>query len=824
MSGGGFFETLRQNLRHALRAIRKNPAFAATAAVTLALGIGGNTAMFTVVHAVLLQPLGYTSPDRLVHISADNARLKAKGFGFSLLEYRDLVAAARSFSGIGAYLATAADVIAAGGAGPEALKEARVSANFLDILGVRPILGRSFLPEEDKPGGPPVAMIGAELWKRRFGGDPRIAGKTVALDAMPYTIVGVLPAGFSFPYDNVDVWVADPTNYTPIPPSFRPRTPMLLGFARLKAGIALDQASTELNVLNRQYALAHPGTVDRSTTLGAVSLRDQVVGKVRPVLWTLFGAVGLVLLIACANVASLLLARAGSRSRELAVRAALGAGRGRLIGQLLTESLLLASAGGILGILLASWAISAIGRLNALNLPRTGEIRVNGLVLGFTVALSLATGVLFGLFPAFRASRPGLADVLRERGAGAEMPEKRRFLGVSARGMLVVGQVALSIVLLIGAVLLLESFARLRGVDPGFRSGGLLTMKIALPPARYGTGWKRVAFYEDLLRRIEALPGVRGATVAQTLPMTYPRYSAPMQVVEQPRIPFTERPHGQLQSVAPGYFRVLGVSLERGREFNHHDDVANAPPVMVIDESLARRFWPAYPGGPDPVGQHLLLSNNDAAPAPQIVGIVADVHEGGLDENTGPEIYLPLALRPPPTSYVAVRVTGDPLSFANAVRRQIAAIDPAQAVSEIQTMDDIVDRSVGQRRLTLLLLGFFAALAVALAVVGIYGVIAYSVARRSQELGIRRALGAQQGDILRLVLGQGFGLALAGVGLGTAAALALARVTEGLLFHVNPSDPATFAGIGLLFIVVALAASYLPARRATRIDPMSALR
>ena len=619
MNSAVFFETVWQDIRYALSSMRKNRAFAAAAVLTLALGIGGNAAMFTVIRAVLLKPLAYREPDRLVYFSRTG-----QDRSFSLERFEGIRAAARSFDGLGAF-GRPENVTLSGAGEPEALKAARVSANFLDVLGIRPILGRSFLPEEDAPGGRPVAMIGTALWKRRFGGDLHVAGKTAILDSKPYTIIGVLPAAFEFPFAGVNVWVTKPSELSALPSRFWRNTNLLSVFARLKPRVSLQQARAEMEALNRQYILAHPGfTLEKSATMQVIWLKDRLVSNVRLMLWTLFGAVGFVLLIACANVASLLLARATSRSREFAVRAAIGAGPGRLIRQLLAESLVLAAGGGALGVLVAKWALSAIAHVsplslatgvNPLYLPGFAQIRLDGMVLGFTVALSMATGILFGLFPALQMSRPNLADVLRESGAGAGRATARRGLfGVSTRGLLVIGQVALSIVLLIGAALLIESFARLRSVDPGFQPANLLTMKIALPLARYDKDQKRAAFFSELVQRVQAMPGIRGAAMAMSLPATAALHTNITHV--EGRYSWDEREPPamwQLLSITPGYFQTLGIPLRRGREFTARDNAPGAPPVVIVNESFARHYWPAYPRGQNPVGQH--MSDPSSTPA-----------------------------------------------------------------------------------------------------------------------------------------------------------------------------------------------------------------
>ncbi len=597
-------ETLWQDLRHGLRMLAKNPGFTTVAVLTLALGIGANAGLFTVIRSVLLKPLDYPDPNRLVEISG----------GATSIRFEEMRSAFRSYSGVGAFRGGMETATLSGGAGPEVLNEARVSANFLRVLGVEPALGRSFLADEDTPGGPSVAMISAELWQRRFGGDPRVVGNTVALDATPHTIVGVLPPKFQFPFPGVDVWVTRPYFM------MTALTPYLEVFGRLKPQVEIEQANAELAVLNRQYNLAHPGMLDSNAASDerVIPLKDSLVADVRPVLWMLFGVVGFVLLIACANVASLLLARAIFRTREFAVRAALGAGRGRLITQLLAESSLLAVAGGTLGVLLAKWSLSGITRMAALDLPRTGEIRLDGMVLGFALVLSMVTGVLFGLVPSVRASRPDLISALKAGGqeAPSDSPRRRALRssvpGLTPRGLLVAGQIALSMVLLIGATLLMKSLARLERVDPGFQPSNLLTMQISLPPSRYDTGWKKAAFFNDLARRVQSLPGVRSAAATLTLPLTgFAR--TPVQLATQPPEPLDKRPLAIIQDITPAYFRTLGIPLRRGREFTAHDNL-DSERVAIIDEKFARLFWPAYPSGPNPIGQ-LILSGANPRPA-----------------------------------------------------------------------------------------------------------------------------------------------------------------------------------------------------------------
>jgi putative ABC transport system permease protein len=735
--------------------------------------------------------------------------------GITTVRYGEMRTAARSFSEIGCYRNFVDDVALAGGAAPESLQQARVSANFLHILGVEPTVGRSFRPAEDAPGGPPVAMIGTDLWRRRFNGDSNIAGRTATLGTTPYTIIGVLPAGFAFPFPGVDVWLTDPAL------DLRPVSPSLAAFGRLRPGVTLEQASAEAEVLHRAYASAHPGMLDGRLNFVArvVPLKEDLVAKIRALLWMLFGAVSFVLLIACANVAGILLARAASRSREFAVRAAVGAARGRLIGQLLTESTILALAGGALGVLLARWSLAGIARLNALGLPRTGEIRLDGTVLCLAVALSIATGVLFGLAPSLSGSRPDLASMLRAVGGARAAGPKRAILGLNPRAALVVGQVALSTVLLIGTALLMESMANLSGVNPGFRTDHLLTMQLSLAPARYDTMQKNAGFFDELIDRIQTSPGVRNAAICRRVPLSA-FVATPSQPADRPAVLMAERPLVALQEITPGYFRTLEIPLVRGREFTARDE-AGAPLAAIIDEKFARAFWPEYPSRRDPVGQQILIGAGSKSVT--IVGVVADVHQD-LATDASPTVYRPWAQTPLWTATLMVRTEGDPLTFANAVRAQILTIDRDQPVYNVQSMEDVEEADLGQRRLVLRLLGLFAGIALALTIVGVYGVIAYSVAQRTRELGIRRALGAQQGNILGLVLGEGFGMTMGGVAIGVGGAIALTRVMKAMLFRVSVTDPETFAGVAVLLVFLALTACYIPARRAARIDPMVALK
>jgi predicted permease len=802
-----------QDVRYVLRTMRQQPAFAATAILTLALAIGANTAMFTVIQAVLLKPLPYPDSNRLVTISG----------GATPVRFEELKAAAHSFSAVGAFAGQEEPTLS-GGLEPEVIKGARVSANFLQILAVSPLLGRSFRAAEDSPGGAPVVMISFELWQRRFAGDADIAGKTAMLGGMAYTIIGVLPPRFAFPFAGLDVWLTVPLEWPLMAAKSRPLSPFLSLFGRLKPEVTLEQANAEAKVIHSQYAMAHPAMFDAKPAKPerVTPLKDGLVSDVRTMLWMLMCAVGFVLMVACANVASLLMARASSRLREIAIRSALGADRRRLMGQFIVESLVLSVAGGVLGVLLATWSLRAVPSMTILGLPRLQEIHIDWLVLGFAAMVSIATGMLFGLAPALSASRPDLIRELRLSGAAANRSVTRGVFSVlNVSGLLLVAQVALSIVLLIGTTLLMESVSRLRGVALGFTPTSVLTANISLAPAKYETPTKKALFFEQLLERVRSAPGVRNAAAAMFLPMMA-FAGTPVQDAAKPPLKLNERLIATVSAVTPGYFATLDIPLRRGRDFTQRDK-EDAQRVAIIDEALARRLWPMYPQGLDPIGQHIWVGMVNPHPT-EIVGIAANVHQN-IENTAWPQtVYVAYAQSPQSFASLAVKTRADPLSLSGAVREAVRQLDKDQAVSAVRSMDDLIDEEIGQRRLLMILLGSFAALALLLVLLGIYGLIAYSVTQRTQELGIRRALGAQPGNILRLVVGQSLGLAMAGVALGIVGALGLTRLMKSLLFHVSANDPLTYAVVAGLFLCVALVASYIPARRATRIDPVTALR
>ena len=804
-----------RNLRYAARSLLQSPGFALVAIVTLALGIGANTAIFSVADALLLRPLPYAKPNRLVLVYATEAGAAGAIQPFSFIRATFLSEKSRSFSGIAPFTN---ETFALTGLGdPEQLSAARVGWDFFDVLGVHPAIGRAFLPEKDRPGAKTVCLISHALWTRLFAARADIAGQNLTLDSTPYTIIGVLPSGFRFaPLGaRVDVWaprVFDLNISTPA--QIRAGMGFLSAVARLAPGIGPRQAQAEMDILDRQYKRENPRMPDAhpAQAIRARDLQEQTVSNVRVAVLILCGAVGLLLLIACANVAALLLSRGLTRRKEIAIRAALGAGRAALIGQLLAESLWLAAAGGALGIALGAWGTPALAAMGRGDLPPVEEIGIDWRVMAFTAALSLVTGVLFGLLPALQLSGQDLNPVLRAEGRGSAGSRRRNRL----QSALVVGQVALSMVLLAGAGLLIRSFVRLRNVDGGFDARNVLTMRIALPPARYPQGPRMAIFYDEVVARVAALPGVQSAAVCSALPVRPVRFS-PVLAEGQAGIPLAARPIMAIQMVSPAYFRTLRVALRKGREFTA-GDTAEAPLVAVVNETLVRRFWPRE----NPVGKHLMIGR--IVQPTEVVGVVADVTNLSLDAAPEAEVYLPFPQRPWASMNLILRTAGDPRHWAEAVRLAVASVDRDQPVTALSTMEEVLAESTAHQRFSVLLLGVFSAAALVLAAVGLYGAIGYSVAERTREMGIRMALGAGTGDILRLIVGQGLALALAGLAIGTVAALALTRLMSGLLFQVRPADPASFAASALLFAAIAALASYLPARRATRVDPTAALR
>jgi predicted permease len=798
------FEDLWKDIRYGARTLRRQPGFASVAVLTLALGLGANTAIFSVVNAVVLRPLPYAEPEQLVRLYEKRPKLGRTRNVVSAPDFMDWRAQGRTFDSMAAYNGWSASLT--GDGDPRQITGALASADLFRVLRAEPALGRAFSAEEDRPGAPRVVVIADGLWRRRFGADPSAVGKTVTLNGEGYTVVGVMPAGFQFPDAETEVW--SPLALDPQDQSSR-GSHYLSVVARLKPGVTLSQAQAEMDAiagrLEQQYQ------VNTGHGVNVFALHDEVVGGVRRSLFVLLGAVCFVLLIACANVASLLLARGAARQAEIAVRTALGASRWRVVRQLLAESLLLFVCGGGLGLLLAVWGVDLFVALSPAEMPRVHEIRGDAWVFGFAFLVSLVTGLAFGLLPALQASKPDLHGALKEGGRNRAGGRRSR-----VRALLVVAEVASAMILLVGAGLLLKSFVRLRQVSPGFDTSNLLTMQLSLPQSKYAGDARQADFIRRVVASVGSLPGVRAAGAVASLPLTGNSASRYFEIEGRAPRPAGEGLNANFNLASPDYFRALGVAVVSGRGFDEHD-TAGAPEVVVINETMARRFWPDE----DPLGKRMRIGNN---PWRTVVGVVADVKNEALAADPKPEMFYPLLQEPLPFMTLAVRTDADPKALAQDVARGVREVDADEPVYDVKTMDERLAESVSPQRLTAALVGIFAALAMTLAGVGIYGVISYSVAQQTHEFGIRMALGAQKGDVLKLVLRQGLLLALAGVLLGLAGALALTRVMSSLLYGVTVTDPATFAGVAAVLTAVALAACLLPARRATKVDPMVALR
>ena len=802
-------QSLMQDLRYALRSLAKNPGFTAVAVLTLALGIGANTAIFSVVDAVLLRQLPYPAANRLVSIQERNPKAGVN-ISVSAPNFVELEARTQSFEDIGAYTFGTFNVT--GSSEPEQLSAALITPSVLTTIGVQPLLGRLFTTEEGQPGRDNTVVLSHELWQTRFGGDTKVLGKTLTLDGQPLVVVGVMPAGFSFPTPGLALWATFPIDLNR--PAQGPNEHFFWVVGRLKPNVQLAAARAESEVLARQIAATNPAAMGERT-FDLAPLRQRVVGRARTPLLVVLGAVAFVLLIACANMANLLLARAAAREREIAVRTALGAARGRLIRQLLTESVLLAVVGGLAGLFVAQALVSAMVSLAPANIPRLSEVGLNGTILVFAFAVSVTTGLLFGLTPALHAAKSDLASALRGVGAAAGGRERAR-----VRSALIVAEVALSVVLLVGAGLMLRSFSRLMAVDPGFNPDHVLTLRFNLPSTVYRTRPELDATRQRVREAVATVPGVRAVGGISHLPLTGADWMI-LATIEGQTEPFV--PNNRL--IDPGYFRTMEIPI-RGRDVTDHDRVG-APPVVLINEAMARRYWP----GQDAIGQRLKWGP-PGSPRPwlTVIGIVPDVRHAALDAEPVPETYMPYAQLPEEawatfrTMSLTIRTAGEPLAVAGAVRAAIRDVAADAPVTGIFSMDDLRARSVSPRRFTLLLLGSFAALALALSAVGIYGVVMYGVTQRTREIGVRVALGAQGDQVLGLILREGMRLAVIGLAIGVAGAVALTRVMRTQLYEVSPTDPTTFAGIVIILATVAAIASWVPARRASRVDPMVALR
>jgi len=795
-------ETLLKDIRYGVRGLLKRPGFTAVAVITLALGIGVNTAIFSVVNAVLLRPLAYADPARLVTFRSNQ----------SALDLEDIQKQSRTFSSFGGEVKQPLDYTAGGE--PIKFQVGQVTGGYFETLGVKAERGRFISADDDKTGAPYVAVLSNKLWRQQFGGDPQIVGKTIPLSGNVYTIVGVMPASFASPRDNTEAWTAVHVS-NPVAANFR-GVHFLRTYARLAPGATLEQARAEMQLIDKSLAEQYPAdNKNRSSVL--IPLHERIVGQSRQSLLVLFAAVSLVLLIACANFANLLLARAAEREREFVIRTALGAGRWRLIRQLLTESVLVSLAGGAIAVLLAIWATSLLVALQPENLPRVQEIGVDGRVLAFTFGVSVLTGIVFGLLPAWTASRSVVGDALKEGGRSATAGGARQRL----RSTFVVVELAIALILLVGAGLLIKTFWILRSVEPGFNSDHLLTMRAELPEARYKEVDKQTRFRNAVLGGINSLPGVQAAMVSE-LPLSGDSLNHDFVIDGRPPLNPGDEPSLETRSVLGDYFRTMQIPLRLGRDFAPQDFADKAPLVGIANDAMVKQYF----ANEDPLGKRIRWARDPEVHWITIVGVVGDVKHFGLDLPEQPALYSPYTQINPWKRWMTVvaRTQSSPDAMAQAVKQEIWKVDSQLPITDVKTMNEVSAASFAARRFNMLLLAIFAGLALVLGAVGIYGVMSYAVTQRTQEIGIRMALGARATDVLKLIIKNGLALTLLGVGIGVAGAFALTRLLTTLLFGVTPTDKPTFLAVSLVLMVVALLACYLPARRATKVDPLEALR
>jgi predicted permease len=805
-----------QELRLAFRLLRKNSGFTLVCVLALAIGIGANTAIFTMVNGILLRELNFKNAKELVWIWSTRTD-RDKAF-FSIPDFLDYQEQNRSLQEMAAFGNWGANL--AEGSNPERLNGVRVTPNAFSLLGVEAAVGRGLQPDDGKPESPKTVVLSYALWQKRFAGEPGIMGKSVLLNGESYTVVGALPATFIFPGAEMDV-------ATPLAPASDPRrsdrgTNFLRVFARMKPGATQQQVQSEMDSISRNLQRLYPEENAKKTPPKVFLLQDEMVGSSRTSLFLLLGAVGLVLLIACSNLANLLLARASTRRKEMAVRAALGASRAQLVQQMLTETALLVMVGGGLGLLLAWYALQFMAGFVPETLPRVREIGIDGTVLIFTLAVSCLAGLIFGLVPALQASKVDLNEELKGSGKGGGETSGRG----GARGALVVAEIALSLMLLISAALLMKSFLRLQEVKPGFRSDHLLLVRLSLPPRAYSNAEAIAVFYDQVLSQIQTLPGVEDAGGANVLPLSGLNVRSDFTIAARPPLTAADKPAAQSRLVSADYFKALGIPIVKGRAFTPHDN-AGANRVAVIDEALARRYWPDA----EPIGAHLRIEDTPNGRDAEIVGIVGAVKHVSLDEPVTPTLYTPIAQMPEQTapffaanSSLAIRTISDPAALENSVRHIVRRVDANVPISSSRTMEQVISSTVAARRFNLILLSIFAATAVLLAMTGVYAVMSYAVTQRSPEIGIRMALGAQTRDVLRLVLGQGMKLVAIGLALGVAGALIATRFVASLLFGVSAMDPMSFLLAALVLGTVAGCASFFPARKAAKVDPVIALR
>jgi putative ABC transport system permease protein len=795
-------DTLFKDIRFGIRSLLTRPAFAAVAIITLALGIGANTAIFSVINAVLLRPLSYDQPDRLVTLRSNQ----------SAPDLADVIASTHTFTKVGGEVL--APLAYTAGAEPVQLQVGQVSGGYFETLGVKPERGRYLTADDDKSGGPFVVVLSHALWQRQFGGDQNILGKAIPLSGNSYSVIGVMPAGFKSPRENSEAWT--PVHISnPVAANFR-GVHFLRTYGRLAPGVTLPQASAEMRLIDEQLAQQYPAdNKNRTTTL--IPLQERIVGQSRSALLILFAAVSLVLLIACANFANLLLARGAERGREIVIRTALGAGRWRIVRQLLTESILISIAGGAIGVILAWWGINFLIALKPENLPRLDEIGVDPRVFGFTLGVSLLTGLIFGLLPAWTASRVTATSGLKEgaRGASASRSQQR------LRNAFVVGELAVALVLLVGAGLLVKTFWKLRNVEPGFNSEHLLTLRVELPETRYKEVEPQTRFRTQALGNINSLPGTQGAMVSE-LPLSGDSLNHDFLIEGRPPIAPGDEPSLETRSVMGDYFHVMQIPLNTGRDFQAQDFDLHAPPVGIVNDEMVKQYFP----NENPLGKRVRWARDPAGHWIEIVGVVGDVKHFGLDLPEQPALYSPYTQINSWKRWMsfAVRTQTDPAAMTQAVKDQIWKVDSQLPITKAQTMNAVAAASFAARRFNMLLLTLFAGLALVLAAVGVYGVMSYAVTQRTHEIGIRMALGAQVGNVMRLVMKSGLIITLVGVAIGLAGAFALTRLMTSLLFAVEPTDKTTFAAVAVSLLLIALAACYIPARRATKVDPLVALR
>lgn len=798
-------ETLLRDLRYGMRSLLKRPGFTVVALIALALGIGANTAIFSLVNAVLLRPLPFNEPDRLVWMWG-NIRNGGNRASVSPLDFLDYRKQNTTFENFAASFSVPLPVNLTGSGEPERLTGAAVTGDYFQALGVQPALGRTFQLENEATGSDQVAVLSYGVWQKRFGGDPGIVNRSITLDGKTFVVLGVMPRDFSFP-QSTEIWV-------PIPFDSKPglkqrKAHFLRPIGRLKPGVTMAQAQADTDAIARRLEQAYPDS-NTGWNLRLVSLREQLVGNTRPTLFILFGAVGFVLLIACANVANLLLVRAATREREIALRTALGAGRWRIMRQMITESVLLSLIGGALGSVLAIWGVELLVTLSADNIPSTAQVKIDANVLGFTLLISLVTGVLFGLAPALRTMKLNLVESLKEGGrTGSDGMQRNR-----TRGVLVVLESAVAVVLLIGAGLLVRSLLRLQDTNPGFDAHNVLTMRIDLPDTKYPTPEKPANFFKQFETRVGSLPGVETVGLISELPLSGQPNDMPYTVEGRPTTSPDDGYDDDFRRVNQDYFKAMRIPLLRGRNFTDQE-VQQSAKILIVSDLLVRRVFP----NEDPIGKRLIMSFGNQPF--EIIGVVGDVRHRALESQPRPMMYMPHCDR---SMNAVIRTQNDPASLAGAVRNEVRQIDSDQPVAAVKTMEQWMATSVAGPRYRTTLIGLFALLALVLASTGIYGVMSYSVTQRTHEIGVRMALGAGQFDVIRLVVQQGMLLVLLGVALGLMGAFALTRVLATLLFGVTAKDPLTFVIVSVLLAFVAFIACYIPARRATRVDPLIALR